>query len=188
MPPTLTGGAATRLHREKAGDFLKLQQPRLDETQFVERTNACRERLYRMAYCYVKNESDALEIVSQAVYKGYLSYKKLKSPAYFETWMCRIVINCALDLQKKQRRAAPLDDAVLCPAPSAGLASEEKMDLYDALDTLTDSEKTYIVLKFFEERSFKEIAQMLGVPESTAKTSTSRILDKLHRILHQEET
>lgn len=53
--------------------------------------------LYKTAFAYVKNKEDALDIVSDTVYKAYLSIDKVKSPEFFNTWMTRILINCALD-------------------------------------------------------------------------------------------
>lgn len=69
-----------------------------------------RDKLYRFAYCYVKNEDDALDILSEAVYKGYISFHKLRDEKYFETWMIRIIINCANDFLKKNLKMFILYD------------------------------------------------------------------------------
>jgi len=57
--------------------------------------------LYRTAYAYVKNREDAMDIVGDTVYKAYKSLRKLKEPAFFNTWLTRILINCCLDHLKK---------------------------------------------------------------------------------------
>ena len=51
------------------------------------------DELYRLAYCYVKTETDALDIVQEAAYKAFKNCGKVREPAYLKTWICRIVIN-----------------------------------------------------------------------------------------------
>ena len=58
---------------------------------------------------------------------------------------------------------------------------ESLLDLYRALDTLEPEERTYIVLRYFEAYNFREIAEMLGMPESTVKSRAYRALGKMKR-------
>ncbi|WP_440119356.1 sigma factor [Paenibacillus sp. QZ-Y1] len=67
------------------------------EQQFSEKISEIQNKLYRLAYCYVKNEQEALDIVPEATYKGYIVYGKMQSMTYFDSWMSRIVINTAID-------------------------------------------------------------------------------------------
>ena len=48
------------------------------------------EKYYRLAYSYVHNEADALDIVQEAAYKAILKSDSLKEPQYVETWVYRI--------------------------------------------------------------------------------------------------
>jgi RNA polymerase sigma-70 factor, ECF subfamily len=68
-----------------------------------------KEKLYRMAYLYVKNESDAIDIVHETIYKAFISIKNLKETDYFSTWLMRILINTALDFIKKNKRIIPAE-------------------------------------------------------------------------------
>ena len=56
---------------------------------------------------------------------------------------------------------------------------DDRLDLYQALDTLSPDEKSLIILKYFEDRSFREISSILNLPESTVKTRLYRIIGKL---------
>ena len=67
---------------------------KIDKAVFIELFHQREEVLYRIAYMYVKNEDDALDIVNEAVCKAYSSVKRLKEPKYFNTWITRILINC----------------------------------------------------------------------------------------------
>lgn len=141
-----------------------------------------------MAYCYVKNEQEALDIVSEATYKGYLAYERMNSPQYFESWMTRIVINSVIDhLSLKKRFTYMEDGAQDYAATEHAVPLEERMDLYDALDRLPPEEKTYIILKFFEDLRFRDMADMLSLSENTVKTRFYRIIGKLKSYLIEGE-
>ena len=83
--------------------------------EYAQRVQSSRNQLYRTAFCYVKNEQDALDIVSDAVCKGLASLNSLREPAYFDTWITRIVINAALSHLRRpgsrpcNREEIPLD-------------------------------------------------------------------------------
>ena len=76
----------------------------LSKKQFAQHMENNKAKFYRLAFCYVKNEHDALEIISEATYKGFINLGKLENPEFFDTWMSRIIINCAYDLLKKQKK------------------------------------------------------------------------------------
>ena len=74
----------------------------MDQNTFAARTQAIKARLYRTAYLYLGSEADALEAVDEAVYQALRSLKKLREPAFFETWITRILINqCHRELRRR---------------------------------------------------------------------------------------
>ena len=101
--------------------------------------------------------------------------------------MTRIVVNCAIDLVRKNSRVVSLEDA----APETEAVSDEQLrcedtlDLYDALDILPERDRTCITLRFFEELPFADIARILGEPETTVKTRVYRALRKLRAYLEE---
>ena len=60
------------------------------------------ERLYRLAYSYVHNEADALDVVQESACKAIIQCKKLKDTTKLLPWLCRIVVNTSLDLLRNQ--------------------------------------------------------------------------------------
>ncbi|QOS99282.1 sigma-70 family RNA polymerase sigma factor [Brevibacterium sp. JNUCC-42] len=167
---------------------LNKESIRLTEQQFSEHIEACKEKLYRFAFCYVKNEQEALEIVSEATYKAFLSFRKMKNPEYFESWISRIVINCSLDHIRRNKKYTYMEDSPTGFAAKENPVSlEEKWDLYEALDQLAPEDRAFIILKFFEGQRFKDMAEVLELPENTVKTKFYRILNKLKKHLIKEE-
>ena len=93
------------------------------------------EYLYRMAFLYVRQEQDALDVVQESILKAYKSLKTLREPEYFRTWLTKIVINTAQDTLRARQRTAPLEEELDLPAPE-GLPPEERMDLHGAIAQL----------------------------------------------------
>ena len=63
-----------------------------------------KEKMYRMAYMYMRNEDDALEVFQESLYKALNSIDTLKNNSYFSTWLMRILINTAIATLKKKQK------------------------------------------------------------------------------------
>ena len=55
------------------------------------------ESLYRLAYTYVKNPDDAMDVVQESAFKAISRSADVRSPAAIRGWLCRIVVNTAMD-------------------------------------------------------------------------------------------
>jgi RNA polymerase sigma-70 factor, ECF subfamily len=135
-------------------------------------------RLYRMAYLYVKNENDALDVVQEAVYKAYVSIDKLKHPHYFSTWITRILIHAALDFIRKHEKMTLKDD-LDDVAKEQDLGIEDRMDLVRAIERLDVPYKTVIILRYYKDLTVKQIAELLECPEGTVKVRLHRAISYL---------
>ncbi len=136
------------------------------------------ERYYRLAYAYVKTEEDALDVVQESAYKVMANCKKVEQAEYLETWIYRIVLNTAKDVLRRRMPVLPLD-----PEAEQKLAGcedcYEDLDLKEALNRLEESEKTIVLLRFFEDRTLEEIARTTDMNLSTVKSRLYRALKKL---------
>jgi RNA polymerase sigma-70 factor, ECF subfamily len=155
-----------------------------DEKAFQELIHLEKNKLYRMAYMYVKNENDALDIVQDAIYKAFISIKSLKNHRYFSTWLSRILINSALDFIKKNERVILTNEVDVLPKEQ-NLRIEEKMDLAGAIERLDIQYKTVIILRYYEDLTIKQIAEMLHCPEGTIKTRLHRAINLLKSDLRE---
>lgn len=130
---------------------------------------------YRIAFSYVRNEADALDIVQESAYKAIYHAKKLKKPEYAKTWICRIVINEAISFLRKCKKEQT--EPMLMDV--ADREKEDMTDLRAALEKLAPEEKTVIILRFFEEMKLEEIAAVCEESVSTVKSRLYRTLKKL---------
>ena len=158
-----------------------------DEEAFRKLIEESKSMLYRTAFAYTRNEDDAIEIVQETVYKAFVSINQLKEPAYFGTWLTRILINCSINYMKKQKRmilfSEPIPKYVASTNPGH---VEEKMDLSFAIDQLEEKLKTVVILKYYHDLTIIQIAEILECPVGTVKTRLHMALKKLRVELKEE--
>lgn len=152
-----------------------------DDKAFLKLFQKYEEDIYRMAYLYVKNESDALDVVQEVAYRSFKKIDTLKNPEYFKTWLIKIAITCSINLVRKNKKVVQLK-----PEHEEFLGSEDEdvslsITLQELLGQLNEDEKSIVILRFYEGYSFKEIAELLNIPLGTAKSVLYRALDKLRK-------
>lgn len=144
-----------------------------------------KEYLYRMAFSWMKNEDAALDVVGECILKGFEKIYSLKEPAYFKTWITRILLNTAKDYLKKTVLMGQIDDLQI-PEEELGISFEEKMDLYEALDHLSDRYREILTLRYFDDMKIKEIADKMELPEGSVKAYLSRAKKELRKYLKED--
>ena len=123
-----------------------------------------KEKLYKMAYVYMRNEDDALEVFQETVYKAFESIATLKNNDYFSTWVTRILINTAIALLKKKQRIVPMSNEIIESMGDTGhLKQDVQMDLLQAMDEIEEKYKTVLLLRFYEDYTVKQISNVSGV-------------------------
>lgn len=139
---------------------------------------------YRMAYSFVKNESDAEDIVQEGAYKAIKNSDSLKNIEYASTWIYRIMMNEVYRFTA-QKKILPFDETVL--GEYAREDTYENIDLKRALEAMSDADRTVIQLKYFEEMKLDDIARVLGENISTVKSRLYRGMKKLRLELQNGE-
>lgn len=170
------------LERGYSMSILKFRNHR-DEQDFETLILHEQKKLYRVAYSYVRNEQDALDIVQETVIKGYKAFHKLKDVNLFSTWITRILINCALDHIRQSKDVIPFEAAFY----NEDLNEENKavmtMDMEQAFEKLNPNQKTLILLRFYYGYSIPEISEIIEKPEGTVKSQLHRTLQFLKKKL-----
>lgn len=144
-----------------------------------------KEYLYKMAFLYVKDEQDALEVIHETVYRAFLNIEKLKKAKFFNTWITRILINVSIDFLKKKGKNEMLDESTPIRKEKCEISTEEKLDLYNAIDLLNDNYKTVIIMMYFNDMKIKDISKVMEIPENTVKTYLRRAKQALGEILKE---
>lgn len=142
-----------------------------------------------MAYTYVKNSDDALDLVQEVAYRAFKNIHTLKETKYFKTWLFKITINCSIDWLKRNNKYV-IESSDL---ENHENVSDKNVDvpliisLQDILDELDVTEKTVILLKYYQEYTFQEISLSMSIPLSSVKTITYRALKKLKKRMKKED-
>ncbi|OEC02415.1 RNA polymerase [Lysinibacillus sphaericus] len=144
--------------------------------------------IYRMAYVYVKNKEDALDLVQEVAYQSFKKISTLKKPEFFKTWLMKITINCALNLINKNKKVIPLNSNLDMLMRTEDEDIALTLSLNNLIDTLQEDEKSVILLKYYDDRTLKEISEILDIPLGTAKSVLYRALDKLRQNLKEVDS
>jgi RNA polymerase sigma-70 factor, ECF subfamily len=152
--------------------------------------------VFRLAFRMTQNEQDAEEIVQETFLRAYKSLQGFESRANFSTWLCRIAINCGLNLMSQRKPVQPLsatDDEgeefeIQVPSNDPGperqlLSGEVRERISKAMSQLSTVERTAFVMRHFEGRSIEEISDVLDIRAGAAKHTIFRAVQKLRRVL-----
>ncbi|QNN61617.1 sigma-70 family RNA polymerase sigma factor [Erysipelothrix inopinata] len=132
-------------------------------------------QMQKIAFSYYNNSDFADEVICSTIYKVYKNRKKVRKPEYFKTWVMRILINECKDELKRRNQFVELVNLNDLPVQS----TEDYSYVKDYLNTLTTDEQEIIRLKVYSQFSFREVGEMLEIPESTIKSKYYSILKKL---------
>lgn len=133
--------------------------------------------IYRIAYTYVNNEADALDIVQETAYQAYISKNKIRDKSKVKSWVLKIAVNKSIDLIRKRKMVLIEDLSTIDEFQTKDKASISMF--MDNLKTLSLDEKNIITYKVYFEYTFEMIAKELVMPVSTIKSQYYRALEKL---------
>ncbi len=132
---------------------------------------------YRIAYSYVKDREDALDIVQDAVERALVKLPGLRDEARIKPWFCRILVNRSIDCLRRRRGSETVDESL--PAPDETGERAEALALYAAVSKLPPKYRTVVVLRFFEDMKLQEVAEASGCNLNTAKSRLYKALELL---------
>lgn len=166
-------------------ELIKASQ-RGDDDSFEELMKRYKDYLYKMAFLYVKNEHDALDICQDTILNAYLGISKLNNPIYFKTWITKILINIVHNKNRYDNKFQDINlEEVIGEVSYSDI--ESKLDLYDAIDSLESKYKIPIVLQYFYDLSISQIAKIMECNENTIKSNIRRGKKKIYEELKENK-
>lgn len=152
-----------------------------DEEAFANIMERLKGKAYNMAFGYVRNKEDALDIVSEAVCRAFVGVKKINKPEFFETWFIRIVINASNDFIRKQKVQAVLKNCIITNRSET--YREDILDLRHEIMKIDKKSRNILILRYYQDMTVKEISKIMGYPEGTIKSNLNRSKKKLQLAL-----
>ncbi len=140
---------------------------------------------YRLAYSYVRNQEDALDVVQNAVYKALSKSDTLRNENAIKTWFYTILINESLIILKERKRTVLANPYTNIEPTYVEKDFELQNEIHDKINQLSEDEQSIIRLRFFEELSLDEISSVMKMNLSTVKSKLYRSLKKLNVIIKE---
>ena len=143
------------------------------------------EYVYNIVYGIVGSPDEARDVSQEVFVQVFRSLPNFRRGSRFATWLYRIAVNRAVDSARaaKGRRWLPLmetlraaPDPEASPSRSAELDAE-RTEIQNALMQVPIQHRDVLVLKYFQDLSVEEIAEVLGISVTAAKV-------RLHRARH----
>ncbi|WP_349304949.1 sigma-70 family RNA polymerase sigma factor [Paenibacillus sp. Marseille-Q4541] len=153
----------------------------LNEEQFIKYLSGQQRKLYSIAYSYLRNEADAIEVIQEATCRAWLKRKKLNSEESFTPWLIRITINCCMDELRRKKRVFPVGKWM--DEPAHEMKNNDRIDLERAMDQMKNKYRHVVMLKYYQDMTIPEIAKILQKPEGTIKTWVREGLKQLRKYL-----
>ncbi|HEV8229218.1 MAG TPA: sigma-70 family RNA polymerase sigma factor [Candidatus Limnocylindria bacterium] len=146
------------------------------------------EAVYRYAFYRVRTAAEAEDVTSEVFQRALVAMPRYEPRRPFLAFLYTIARNIVTDHMRRQRPQASFEDAIAHPsdAPSPEERAAEMDDarrLRTAIGLLTPLQQEVVILRFLEDRSIKEIAQITDKPESTIRGLQMRALAALRELL-----
>ncbi len=153
---------------------------------------------------YVGSLSEAEDLTQQTFLRAFKKMKGLRESRKFSPWLYQIAVNLARDHLRRQKRHSevsldrPVDKSseagqgfgqVFANSPDPGPEQQMEKDqlqniLNQSLQAISADQREVIIMRFYQDLKFQEIAQVLDIPEGTAKTRFYYGLKALRNVLN----
>ena len=153
---------------------------------FCEYTIEQEKNMYALAYSILRNQADADEAVSEAIYRAYSRLDTLRSRRAFKTWILTIVHNVSVEMIRKQVGTVELEDITQMESPTVGLDPTVRLTIRDAVDHLAQPYRTVVVLHYFEDLPVSRISEITGATPAAVRQQLSRARKMLKEQLKEE--
>ena len=139
--------------------------------------------LSRTALLLTGSHHAAEELVQEALVKAATRWRRLTAEGDPEAYLRRIMVNDRISWWRRRRRESVVPAVPEWSSVDGSDAVDGRVDLAAALATLPARQRAVIVLRFYEDRSVQETADLLGCAPGTVKSQTSDALARLRRLV-----
>ena len=167
-----------------------------DERAFAQLVQRWEGPIQRLCTRMVGDSHRGEDLAQEAFARVFAKRKEWQPSGKFSTWLWRIALNlCYDELRRKNRRAeASLDDdggeafveALVArePTPDTSMVEQERGEMVrQALMRLSEAYRSVLVMRHYQDLKFREIAEVLDVPEGTVKSRMAEALTQMGRML-----
>jgi RNA polymerase sigma-70 factor (sigma-E family) len=150
------------------------------DLEFHEFVTSRGRSLLHSAYLLTGNLADAEDLMQSALAKTYQAWDRIEDRKALDGYVRRAMVNTHISWWRRRKLDEyPTDDLPDQPVDDATVTSETHDALRRAIDRLPQRMRAAVVLRFFEDMTEAEVADVLGVSQGTVKSTVSRAVAKL---------
>ncbi len=170
-----------------------------DKDAFGKLVKKYHQKMLYVAYDLMGNYEDAKDLAQETFLRAFLKLSQFQERAQFSTWLYRVLYNLAIDTHRRKKRTpvrsleetitGDLDRKSIIPdsvivLPNEQVDNEELgRQINEALDHLTFNQRTAVILRYYHQKSSKEISDVMGCAESTVRIHIFRALAHMKKYL-----
>ena len=150
-------------------------------------------KTYRSTYMVTGNVQMAEDATQEAFLKAFTNLHTLKDISRFSSWISVIATNCAIDILRRNKRIILTDkeneylDSNPENSPQESWEQQEtNREVRETLLLMEPEDREILVLKYFNELSIQEIAELVSLPSGTIKSRLFRAREKFRKLLQPE--
>jgi RNA polymerase sigma-70 factor (ECF subfamily) len=170
-----------------------------DQRAYTEIMGRYKDSVYYMLLKMVNNSDDAEDLTIETFSKAFKRLDQYTPQFAFSTWLFKIASNHSIDfIRKKRIKAISIDqgysnvdgESYVIPVKEESLDPEESMEkderiqrMRDVVEKLKPRYKRLVELRYFEEKSYEEISEILELPLGTVKAQLFRARDFMFELM-----
>lgn len=161
-----------------------------DRDALIQLLRGIEHSVYRTAFYILGNEHDAMDASQEALIRIYSKINTYQEKAKFTTWVQRIVTNVCIDKFRKKKNTVSIDEHEMIFQSSDSVEGEIErsgmaQDIREAIEMLPEHHRNVVVLRYLQDFSYQEIADVLDMPLNTVKSYLFRARQQLQELLHE---
>lgn len=158
------------------------------EHSFVTQLEENQNIVHKICRLYTNDSDSHKDLFQEITIQLWRAFPKFRGDSKFSTWMYRVALNTAITLYRKSKRMVKTQDfedvSFKISAQDYDETIEEQLKLmYRAVKDLNDIDKALVFL-YLEDKSYKEISDLLGITEVNSRVKMNRIKGKLRTALN----
>jgi RNA polymerase sigma-70 factor (ECF subfamily) len=185
-PPARSGEARPNM-ADPTAESLTWRRQRMEAFTLLDDARLLRS--YRLATLILRDRDEAEDATQEAIVRAWSGWGTMRDRNRFDAWFDRILVNVCRNHMRRARtiRMVALDDTHDLQTADAHGATIARLALEPAFARLTPDQRIIVVLRFWRDLSVDDIAERLGVPPGTVKSSLHYALKALREAIESPE-
>ena len=150
-----------------------------DKEALIELIMREKQDYYRLAYIFMKDNDDALDVMEDMILKVYENLKKLKDDNAFYSWSKSILVNCCRNNLKRRKRVILMRNIPEGSYEDIFHITDEQLYIEKHWGSLNQKYQEVLKLRYYLDMDFASIAAILKIPLGTVKSRIHAGLQKL---------